>query len=234
MNQIKKNIIIKRIRLGKSTEEPMTQEEKERNVIFIYQIPLVVPPRPERTYTYNSSELESYTPSGNYSSFCAAGIAYVSNSSSNYSSFPAAGIAYVSKPSSNYSSFSVAAAASAPAYKTRSASLAPSRGFDNAMLKVSKNDKGQFVGLTGKTLVRDTNYPIRCTLQYYWVTDSMELSENLVKTISEQLNKFYDNSENKSSLVVGITDRPTEPKLSNFNLNELPQFNSDTMLNKFF
>jgi hypothetical protein len=62
----------------------------------------------------------------------------------------------------------------------------------------------------------------------------MELSENLVKTISEQLNKFYDNSENKSSLVVGITDRPTEPKLSNFNLNELPQFNSDTMLNKFF
>ena len=38
-------------------------------------------------------------------------------------------------------------------------------------------------------------------------------SLSLVQTMSSQLNKFYDNSENKSSLVVGNTDRPTEPKL---------------------
>lgn len=88
-----------------------------------------------------------------------------------------------------------------------------SRSFDNAMLKVSSNDKREFKGTKGNTLVIYTNYPIRCTLQYYWVTyvQSM-LTEPLVKTMKEQLEKFYSNSSNKSSLVIGKTERSTEPK----------------------
>lgn len=186
-----------RIRLGKNIDEPMAQEEKERNVIFIYQIPLVVPKPVSWFPSYNleSASLKSASPFSAAASACA-------------------------------STFSRA--------KTRCA--LPSRGFDNAMLKVSESDKGVFIGLKGKTLVRDTNYPIRCTLQYYWLSDSMEMSENIVKTMAEQINKFYDNSENKSSLVVGIIDRPTEPKFNQFNQfnqsNDF-KFQSDTMLNKF-
>lgn len=38
------------------------------------------------------------------------------------------------------------------------------------------------------------------------------LTEPLVKTMEEQLEKFYSNSSKKSSLVIGKTERPTEPK----------------------
>jgi hypothetical protein len=150
-----------RKRLGKNTDEPMTSEEKERNVIFVYQIPLVVPKR-EPKYIFMS-----------------------------FGSSEESEVLYLAE-------------------KKRT-----SEGFDNAMLKVSRNDKGEFVGLRGKTLERDPNFPIRCTLQYYYLNDSDDtnIPESLVQTMSSQLNKFYDNSENKSSLVVGNTDRPTEPKL---------------------
>jgi hypothetical protein len=91
------------------------------------------------------------------------------------------------------------------------------------MLKVSRNDKGEFFGLKKKTLERDPNFPIRCTLQYYYLNDSDDtnISESLVQTMSSQLNKFYDNSENKSSLVVGNTDRPTEPQLQSLKSRSL-------------
>jgi len=180
-----------RLRLGKNTEAPMTSEEKERNVIFIYQIPLVVPKR---------------EPVVQFMSF--GGI----NESCMMDSFD------------GLEEQSEVIFLSASTEKKRK-----SKGFDNAMLRVSKNDKGEFKGLRGKTLQRDTNYPIRCTLQYYWLTDDMNMSEELVKTVSTQLNKFYDNSENKSSLVTGTTDRPTEPKLE---VKSEPSFFT-MLLNKF-
>jgi hypothetical protein len=96
------------------------------------------------------------------------------------------------------------------------------RGFDHAMLRVSDTDKGVFLGTRGKKLVHDTDFPIRCTLQYYYITDTKEMTEPLVKSISEQLEKFYTHSENKSSLVMGKTNRPTEPKVNK--PIEMPQF----------
>jgi hypothetical protein len=163
-----------RVRLGKSVDEPMSSEEKERNVVFIYQIPLVIP---RTSYHGLGSSSKSFMTDG-----CDIGT---------------------------------------PILKTQGLpSRCLSRGFDNAMLRVSANDKGVFTGTQGKVLIRDTNYPIRCTLQYYWVTDDMTLTEPLVQTIAQQLEKFYTNSENKSSLVVGQTSRSTEPK----NLPSTPSF----------
>lgn len=179
-----------RIRLGKNTEAPMTSEEKERNVIFVYQIPLVVPKKEPRKMITMDCELEDQC--------------------------------------EMMDSFDMLEEQSVVCLSLSTEKKRKSKGFDNAMLRVSKNDKGEFKGLRGKTLQRDTNYPIRCTLQYYWLTDDMNMSEELVKTVSTQLNKFYDNSENKSSLVTGDTDRPTEPKLP-----EKTASFFTTLLNKF-
>lgn len=176
-----------RIRLGKSLEQPMSADEKERNVVFIYQVPLKVPRRTRalaETLCFDSFEVEDQ-------GYMMTNQAYSA---------------------------------------TLERCATTKKGFDNAMLKVSSNDKGEFKGTQNKTLVRDESYPIRCTLQYYWITDTMDkMTEPLVKTMSEQLEKFYQNSANKSSLVMGLTDRPTEPKTTVELAN--PQFS--VQLNQF-
>ena len=80
------------------------------------------------------------------------------------------------------------------------------------MLRVSDKEKGKFRGVGENELERDFDYPIRCTLQYYWITDTEKITEDNIKYIAKQLEVFYDKSENKSSLVFSNTDRPTEPK----------------------
>jgi hypothetical protein len=154
-----------RQRLGKSIKGDLTQDEKERNIIFIYQVPLVIPKLPMRSYNFNS-DIYGMIPIGS------------NNLNSNM---------YNTIPISNGRNV---------------------RGFDHAMLRVSDDDKGQFQGTRGKTLKRDTNYPIRCTLQYYYITDTKEMTEPLVKSITEQLEKFYTHSENKRSLVIESVEMP--------------------------
>ena len=185
-----------RKRLGKSVDAPMSAEEQERNVIFVYQVPLVIPRPKFRGFSTMSFGV-------NESLCCDEMMSDVDSFS-------------YSPESYNIKSFGM----------TRGIT----KGFDNAMLRVSSNDKGEFKGTRGKTLTRDTNFPIRCTLQYYWVTDDMsKLDEPLVKIMSNQLEKFYLNSENKSSLVMGKTDRPTEPK----NLPTYPSPVFQVQMNQF-
>lgn len=170
-----------RVRLGKSVDAPMSADEKERNVVFIYQIPLVVPKTPQRATNYYYDSKESCLPKSKESCLPESDDSCVPKSRGLVEQGFARGRSVIS------------------------------RGFDNAVLRVSADDKGAFMGTLGRVLTRDTNYPIRCTLQYYWVTDDLTLTESLVQTITQQLEKFYTNSENKSSLVVGQTSRPTEP-----------------------
>lgn len=168
-----------RKRLNRLTDEPMTTEEKERNVIYVYQIPLVVP----RNVRKNSSTFGGKKKGG------------ICNYENEMMSCLEDGSGLFDRCHNSVK------------IKTNI-----SKGFDNAMLKVGSIPKGPFLGTRGKTLTRDTNYPIRCTLQYYWVTDTDIMSETLIQTMAAQLEKFYSNSENKSSLVLSNTTRPTEPK----------------------
>jgi hypothetical protein len=86
------------------------------------------------------------------------------------------------------------------------------RGMDMGVLsKGSKN--GKYVGTGTTKLERDDNYPIRCTYQYYRLTDEENLTEDLVKNIVEQLNNINNIATNSGSLVMNTTDRITEPKL---------------------
>ena len=189
-----------RIRLGKSTEEPMTEEEKQRNVLFIYQIPLKYKQPIRRSY-YESTPKSSSVLMDFYESF-------------SFNSTPVLG----SMSNQVYPGGSVPKSSRGGMigkFNERKQSI----GLDNAMLRVSNNEKGKFKGVGDNELERDFNYPIRCTLQYYWITDTEKITEDNIKHISKQLEVFYNNSENKSSLVFSNTERPTEPKLdTNFNL----------------
>jgi hypothetical protein len=164
-----------RIKRGVSISGEMTEEEKARNVLYIYQIPLKVEER-ERTWgsTFGSSNLE-----------CA---------------------------------FSSSGPLMAMSAKSARCCLSDStreknRGFDHAMIGKGKH-MGKYKGTQGKTFVRDDRYPIRLTLQYYYVSDTTVVSEDLMRGISTQLEKSYLSGQDKGSLVVGgKTDRITEPKI---------------------
>jgi hypothetical protein len=162
---------------GMDTKGEMTAEEKARNVLYIYQIPLKVERKsrggPVCCFSMGSSAL---CDTGSYSNL--ENCYFASDSNNETREF---------------------------CRSTRS------RGFDHAMIEKGEHT-GKYKGVNGKRLVRDTNYPIRLTLQYYYVSDTCEITENLMKSISTQLEKSYTLGENKGSLVMGKTERVTEPK----------------------
>jgi hypothetical protein len=87
-----------------------------------------------------------------------------------------------------------------------------SLGADMAVLSTGSH-KGKYMGVGDDKLVRDDRYPIRCTYQYYRVSDDYKLNETLVKNIVEQLDNIKNISTGDGSLVMNTTDRITEPKL---------------------
>jgi hypothetical protein len=149
--------------LRKSTTGDMSQEEKENNVLFIFQIPLKQKERPRRNKSFQDCRFD--------------------------------GVDKLVKKSR--------------AYETR--------GMDHAQLSVG-DSVGSWNGThSGYIIERDAKYPIRCTIQYYRVTDTDAIPQSVVEDISQQIWKLYDNtpSHEKGSLV---TDPPsgriTEPILS--------------------
>lgn len=89
----------------------------------------------------------------------------------------------------------------------------PKRGLDKAIISLG-SIKGSFSGTKHLELERDVNYPIRCTVQYYNVTDTATVTEAQMKEFSETLSKVYTSATASGSLVFNKTDRKTEPVLS--------------------
>jgi hypothetical protein len=87
-----------------------------------------------------------------------------------------------------------------------------SRGMDMGVLSKG-TERGKYVGTGTTKLMRDEKYPIRCTYQYYRLTDEENLSEELVKNIVEQLDNINNIATSSGSLVMSNTDRITEPIL---------------------
>jgi hypothetical protein len=146
---------------GVATEGAMTEEEKMRNVIFIYQIPLKVRHLERERAPMCFSNCDSYS----YSSVLTTG-------------------------------------------QTRF--VEDCRGMDHAMLSQG-DDKGAYPGTRGLALERDPDYPIRLTLQYYYVTDTADIGEPQMRSIAEQLERSYTFGTGKGSLVFNTTQRATEP-----------------------
>ncbi len=90
----------------------------------------------------------------------------------------------------------------------------PGPKFDAAMLRVSARDAGKFSGLdASKTYERDPDLPIRCVVQTYAAIgpDDKELSPEAMVYIAEQLLNPYRQADSKGSLVIGTgtADRVT-------------------------
>lgn len=167
-----------------ATKGEMTEEEKVRNLVYIYQIPLKVETR------------RSYPMANSFSSI-------------SYDSLEEEDGIYDSETGTTFCYFN--GVSTQNMVRDSSRGMPKSRGFDHAML--DKGDhKGKYKGLGNTALIRDENYPIRLTVQYYYVTDTVDITETLMKKIAEQLEKSYTHGKDKGSLVTSKTSRPTEPK----------------------
>jgi hypothetical protein len=102
------------------------------------------------------------------------------------------------------------------------------RGMDMGQLGLG-SESGAFVGTKGLELIRDTRFPIRCTFQYYRVTDEDYISEKNIVDIAAQLSQVANVSVASGSLVIGDkTDRKTEsdldqPNVTDFHFGKLDQ-----------
>lgn len=72
-------------------------------------------------------------------------------------------------------------------------------GMDMGMIGIGNVDE-KFIGTKGLKLERDSRFPIRCTTQYYRVTDKGSITEHDVSDISKQLEKITTNSVELVSL----------------------------------
>lgn len=156
---------------GVEIDGPMTDEEKNKNALFIYQIPL----KQMKKSRYGSGcMLECYSFEGSFEG---------SIGGTKLGCRP---------PCLNNSNIY--------------------RGFEKAIISKG-TEKGIFNGISNIKLVRDERFPIRCTVQYYNVTDNPTISEDQLSEIAKTISNTYDTANYKGSLVLTEkSDRKTEPK----------------------
>ncbi len=143
---------------GKSKEGEMTLEEKNQNVLFIYQIPL------KQRNEHRKDEL-------------------------------------VKKCCSSQQ----------PARAVRKSG--GGRGLERAIISAG-SEQGRFEGTRGLALLRDDRFPIRCTVQYYNVTDVPRISDSQMRELAALINEAYSGALATGSLVTSNSNRETEPALS--------------------
>jgi hypothetical protein len=180
-----------RLKRGVPLEGPMTDDEKNRNALFIYQVPLKQKHHPIPKW-YDTDILEG----------CAPLTGYFTSPAPSFTS-----------PAPNM--------ASCPSPRSKGAS----RGFEKAVLSKGR-DMGRFTGTEDLMLTRDDRFPIRCTVQYYNVTDVATLSEDQIKDLAQLIGKVYESAPATGSLVVSTNDRVTESTLKPVAQNFLPDGSS--------
>ena len=227
-NYVAERLKDERKRLGKKLDAPMDKDEGERNCLFIFQIPLKVKrPTPKYKGGYGGKKkgsggkkkasdsecdeeeveededdskdvtvdqaLDSMSPQ--MMELCSQELVC---QSSMFEQLECSLDATESRPS-----------AVTQAWRKLKAGLKP-RGIERAMLSVGKSH-GPFEGVKDFTIERDTRFPIRCTFQYYMVTDSQTIPEAVWTEMKESIDRVYSRGTAKGSLVTEInTGRTTE------------------------
>lgn len=96
------------------------------------------------------------------------------------------------------------------------------RGMDLGMVGLGSGE-GNFIGTKGLKLERDTRFPMRCTFQYYRVTDQNSINESDVNDIQQQLSQVTSKAVQTGSLVTDRnTGRTTEPDLTISKPTDIP------------
>jgi hypothetical protein len=199
---IAERLKIERQRLGKQIEGKMNKDEQERNVLFIYQVPLKQKPKPRYDpfeYIVNESSMSnSFMESSQLD--CAQSQSYMQ---------PECALVKCadSKPKSSFMK---------NLFTTNSSStnslpgcVGPKMGIDHVMLKAGKSHS-KFQGTRGLKLERDERYPIRLTLQFYQGTDTNNIPETVIQEMGEKITSIYKKGVDMGSLVIEKTSRKTE------------------------
>ena len=226
-----------RRRLNKKIEGEMDQSEKENNALFIFQIPLKQTSKTRRVaqcsnfdgFADDFANAKWYPQSVGYQYFqqcCDFGDVYTVNQSvgSNSNEF-ADGFAdakwYPQSMGGYIVEQSTASCYNETEVEESFRSFSPQNiversesikgGIDNAQLFIGKNKFGNWDDLSTFTIKRDGRFPIRCTIQYYKVTDTNDIPENVIESISDQVWKHHNETpkKDKGSLVVESSKRIT-------------------------
>jgi hypothetical protein len=186
-NYVAERLKDERKRLGKDLDAKMDKDEEERNALMIFQIPLKTKPhgRSYASYSLQSQTLcceESYEGFGFGPFNCGAAPSAAGN-----------------------------VAGSGTKGLTRSmGGKGAARGMDRAMLAVGKTHS-KFEGIKDFTLERDTRFPIRCTFQFYTVTDQQDIPDPMWAEIKGDIDRVYAKATATGSLVTERnTGRATE------------------------
>ena len=210
-----------RAKRGVPLDGPMSDDEKIRNALMIFQIPLKYTAPPSRALGFSDDEeaggagfsLDNLVEK----SCCLSATSYCmpqstkyyksSNQSSSWfgSGFGSAPVYSVASGFGSAPVYSVASASRFTDNRFPSRSAPPPRGMDHGILSTSEGS-GKYNSLSNFTVERDERMPIRCTIQYYHVTDDVTVSEEDMKTIASEVVRHNP----ISSLVVDNTERPTE------------------------
>ena len=199
-----------RAKRGVPLDGPMCDDEKIRNALMIFQIPLKYT-APSRGVFFGMAEEAG---GAGFSlnnlvekSYSLSDTSDCDTSDCDTSDCMPQSTKYYKSTQKTSSWFG-----SAPAPAVAACSPPP-RGMDHGILSTSEGT-GKYNSLSNFTVERDGRMPIRCTIQYYHVTDDSTVSEEDMKTIASEVVRHNP----ISSLVVDKTERPTEHSVLTSNL----------------
>lgn len=177
-------------------QSDMNDQEKQENVLMVFQIPL------KKQARYGSHFTDCFEPTNSKwqggeeeeeeeeEECCAGGLGCYGDSDSDSDSVV------------NYNNESS---------HTRCTQEVKKSGIDMAVVSLG-DEKGPYKGYQSE-LVRDERYPIRCTFQYYRVTDDVNVEESVIQDIKHTQDILEKKSKDFGSLVTsGNTGRKTEVK----------------------
>jgi hypothetical protein len=110
-----------------------------------------------------------------------------------------------------------AAAAASASVSSRSPAISssspPARGIDAGVVQEG-SDAGPWSGIpAGAAWERDERFPIRATIQFYTVTDTLDISEQVFREFAGKIRDVFSYGSHQGSLVTATSNRVTEPGL---------------------
>jgi hypothetical protein len=89
----------------------------------------------------------------------------------------------------------------------------PARGIDAGVVQEG-SDAGPWSGIpAGAAWERDERFPIRATIQFYTVTDTLDISEQVFREFAGKIRDVFSYGSHQGSLVTATSNRVTEPGL---------------------
>jgi hypothetical protein len=187
------NLLAKRLRddrkeRGKPLEGPMDADERERNVVLVFSVPL----KPKFLSRGGGDTV--------YEQGCTL--------ESVGACLQIDCLGSMSDKSASFGSFSFHGGRDR---ERSSVPRRPKRGMDHAMLRVGKPlfDFPKEALPSSHTLVRDKTLPVRVTVQRYRLTDTHDIPREVFVDINDSISTLYGKGTAQGSLVVDDAIRPT-------------------------